>query len=120
MSTILVVDDEYDMTSTLRAILEGEGYKVETCGNGKEALACIERSQPDLVLMDMMMPILGGKEAIRQLRGLPGKDQLPVILMSAAPPDNGNDGPWQAFLHKPFSLNELLTTVHQLIGKPSA
>ena len=118
MKTILVVDDEYDMTSTLRAILEGEGYLVETCGNGKEALACIERSQPDLVLMDMMMPILGGREAIRQLRGLPGKGSLPVILMSAVPPD-GDGGLWQAFMHKPFSLNDLLSTVHQLVGKPA-
>ena len=58
MKSILVVDDEFDLTSTLRAILEGEGYHVETCADGREALERLREAKPDLMLMDVMLPLL--------------------------------------------------------------
>jgi CheY-like chemotaxis protein len=118
MKTVLLVDDEFDLTGTLRAILEGEGYRAETCSNGKEALECLRKSRPDLVLMDVMMPVLSGFEVLRSMRQTPELDGVPVILMSSAAPGvKQEEYGWQAFLRKPFSLPALLGTVEGLIGK---
>jgi CheY-like chemotaxis protein len=118
MKTILVAGDEFDLTGTLRSILEGEGYRTEVCANGQEALAQLESSKPDLLLMDVMMPFVSGIEVLRTMRHTPDLDRVPVILMSAEPPGvKREDYGWQAFLRKPFSLNALVRTVEGLIGK---
>ncbi len=118
MKTVLVVDDEFDLTDTLRAILEGEGYRAETCFNGREALERLESAKPDLILMDLMMPALSGLEVLRTLREMPGMSNVPVVLMSAvAPCVKQEDYRWQGFLRKPFSLSALIATVERLIGK---
>jgi CheY-like chemotaxis protein len=121
MKTVLVVDDEFDLNSTLRAILEGEGYRVETCTNGKEALERLRMTRSDLVLMDVMMPILSGFEVLAAMRKTPGLDTVPVVLMSSVPPGVKQENyRWQAFLRKPFSPPALVTTVERLIGKASS
>jgi CheY-like chemotaxis protein len=117
MKTILVVDDEFDMTGTIRAILEGEGYRVETCADGREAIARVKSARPDLIVMDVMMPIMNGFEALHEIRHTTGLDSVPVVLMSSV--DVGvkrEEYRWQAFLNKPFSLDLLIRTVEQLIG----
>jgi DNA-binding response OmpR family regulator len=118
MKTILVVDDEFDLSGTLRAILEGEGYRAETCSNGKEALERLRMAPPDLLLMDVMMPLLSGLEVLQTMRGIAGLDAVPVVLMSSVSPavKKGTQA-WQAFLRKPFSLQTLVATVEGLIGK---
>jgi CheY-like chemotaxis protein len=119
MKTVLVVDGEFDLTGTLRSILESEGYRTRVCANGKEALTSLEDSKPDLVLMDVMMPVLSGFEVLRSMRNVPALEGVPVILMSAVPPSvNHEDYRWQAFLRKPFTLDTLVKTVETLIGKP--
>jgi CheY-like chemotaxis protein len=121
MKTILVVEDEFDLSGTLRAILEGEGYRVETCANGREALERLKTTKADLVLMDVMMPILSGFEVLGTMRKTPGLDDVPFVLMSAIPPSVKAEGyRWQAFLRKPFTLPSLVTTVERLIGKAEA
>lgn len=119
MKTILVVDDEFDMTGTLKAILEGEGYRVETCPDGREALACLRASKPDLVLMDVMMPFMSGFEVLQAMRQTPGLDEVPVVLMSSVGLGvRREDYQWQSFLSKPFSLDTLIQTVGTLLGDP--
>ena len=121
MKTVLVVDDEFDLSATLRAILEGEGYKAETCSNGKEALERLTASRPDLVVMDVMMPIISGFEVLRAMRQTPGLNSVPVILMSCASPTvKQADYCWQAMLRKPFTLLALVAAVESLIGKAEA
>lgn len=121
MKTILVIDDEFDLTGTLRAILEWEGYRAETCADGKEALERLEGSKPDLVLMDVMMPSLGGLDVLRAMRQTPHLDGVPVVLMSSVPPGVKQEAHrCQGFLHKPFSLQTLVATVEKLIGKPES
>lgn len=121
MKTVLVVDDEFDLTSTLRAILEGEGYRVDTCDNGKAALERLKLSKPDLVLMDVMMPMLSGLEVLKLMRQTPGLQTIPVILMSSMPPSvKRADYQWQVFLRKPFSLSALLKAMEKLQGETAA
>jgi CheY-like chemotaxis protein len=120
VKTILVVEDEFDMASTLRAILEGEGYRVETCANGREAIERVEAGRPDLVLMDVMMPVLSGFEVLQAMRKSPELDAVPVVLMSSVPLGvKREDYRWQAFLRKPFSLDALTRAVESLIGASS-
>ncbi len=117
MKTILVADDEFDMTGLLRAILEGEGYRVTTCTNGRQAIERLTSSRPDLVLMDVMMPVMSGLEVLGRMRQTPGLGGVPVVLMSAvAMRVKREEHGWQAFLSKPFGLEELIALVERLIG----
>ena len=120
MKSVLVIDDEFDLVSTLRAILEGEGYRTESCTNGREALKKLaETEKPDLVLMDVMMPLASGFEVLQSIRDTPDLSKLPVVLMSSIPPGvKKEDCRWQAFLRKPFTLDVLMKTIHRLIGVP--
>ena len=116
MKTVLVVDDEFDLTSTVRAILEGEGYRVDVCANGREALDRLTAARPDLVLLDVMLPVVDGYGVLRAMRQTPALADVPVVLMNSFPPKGGGD--WQGFLRKPFSLGTLLDAVRQAIPVP--
>ncbi|ADO71278.1 response regulator [Stigmatella aurantiaca] len=118
MKTILVVDDEFDIAEAVKAILEEDGYQVYACGNGWEALKCLNDLKPDLAILDIMMPRLNGYETLRALRQRPAFAQLPVLLMSAIVPEvKSHEHSWSGFLKKPFSLGDLLKQVHQLVPK---
>ena len=114
MKTILVVDDEFDLSSTVRAILEGEGYRVDVCANGREALDRVRAARPDLVLLDVMMPVVDGYGVLDAMRREPGLKDVPVVLMNSYPPKRDGGG-WQGFLRKPFTLGTLLDTVRQAV-----
>ena len=84
--TILIVDDEHDILDALRTILEDEGYVVFTASDGVEALAMVEKGPaPDAILVDVMMPIMGGREVVEVLRRKPPTAAVPIILMSDSP-----------------------------------
>jgi CheY-like chemotaxis protein len=119
MKTVLVVEDEYDLLATLRAILEGEGYATQACLDGTEAIERVRSQRPDLLLMDMMLPRLGGGDVARIIQRDPELDSIPVVLMSVGPPGKERQRQHcRAFLRKPFSLSTLLETVEGLIGGP--
>ena len=119
MSQILVVDDEPAIADFVRSFLEDEGYAVSIGRNGAEALRQIETQRPDLVLMDVMMPGLDGREVVRRLHEHPVHSAIPVILMSAASQwDQTVDGPIQ-FLRKPFDLDRLLGMINATLRQRS-
>jgi DNA-binding response OmpR family regulator len=118
MKTVLIVDDELDIVEAVKAILEEERYKVLTCGNGREALKCLEESKPDLAIVDIMMPVMNGYETIKAIRQRTDFAKLPILIMSAITPSvKAKEYTWAGFLKKPFSLNELLKQVHTLAPK---
>ncbi|WP_225413020.1 response regulator [Stigmatella hybrida] len=118
MKTILVVDDEFDIVEAVKAILEEDGYRVHACGNGSEALRCLNEVKPDLAILDIMMPRLNGYETLKAIRKQPAFERLPVLLMSAIVPEVPAGGyAWDGFLKKPFSLYDLLEQVHRLAPK---
>jgi CheY-like chemotaxis protein len=120
MKTILVVDDEFAMVEALSALLEDEGYHVVTAADGEEALSFLrEGARPDLVLLDVMMPRLDGRDVLRRMQEDPALNGIPVILMSAAahPLELARLGS-AVFLHKPFDIYVLFRTVAALLQSP--
>ncbi len=115
MQTILVVDDELSILEFLKDALEGEGYHVETANNGVEGLACVDKAPVDVVLCDVMMPIMDGREMCRILQKDPRYELLPIILMSAVV-TLGSDYICRttAFIKKPFDLSYLIETIDDL------
>ena len=111
---ILVADDELDVRSLILALLEDEGYRVVVAANGRAAIEAVERRQPDLILMDIMMPLMDGREAVRRLRARPESATIPIVLMSAVTADALQPGV-QAFVAKPFDLDHLLWTIDHLL-----
>ncbi len=117
--TILVVDDEPTIRELLHAVLTDEGFEVLLATNGEQALAAIQAERPDLVLMDIMMPVLDGREAARQIATLPGEVRPRVVMMSAAISMSQNEPHVSMFLSKPFDLDTLIDAVETLLSRSS-
>ncbi len=115
---ILIVDDDYEIIDSIRYALEGEGYVVVIARDGNQALALAERENPDLMILDMMMPKRSGflvLEKLRRVRETP----LPVIMIT------GNEGSRHKayaellgvsdYIRKPFAMDRLLQAVEKLL-----
>ena len=116
MKKILVVDDEFDILTTWRLVLEMEGYEVSTASNGRTALDAARSNPPALVITDWMMPHMDGVELIRKLAASDGLGEVPVILMSAAANAPALEPPHAQFRRKPFSIDDLIGAVRSIIG----
>jgi two-component system chemotaxis response regulator CheY len=115
-ATILVVDDEEAIRGLLVAVLEDEGYAVVAARDGRAALEAIAAAAPDLVVTDLMMPELDGRELIRRLRTRPEWAAIPVVLLSAAPPEGFSTVSSAAAVAKPFDLDALLGVIAAALG----
>jgi two-component system response regulator VicR len=119
MKTILIVDDEFAIVETLTDLLDEEGYSVMSAGNGRVALELLDRRAPDLMLVDIMMPVLDGRELVTRMQSRPEWAAVPVVFMSAVPQSiafarGGKPPPFYAFLRKPFDLHALLAILKKL------
>jgi CheY-like chemotaxis protein len=120
MKTILIVDDEHDIVLALELFLLEEGYEVRIAHNGREALERLAEGRPDLVLMDVMMPIMSGTETIRHMKEDDEYSKIPIVLMSAVWPHfEKADCPWNAFLRKPFEIDLVLLTLKEVLHSVS-
>jgi DNA-binding response OmpR family regulator len=121
MSTpkLLLVDDEADLLAELKPLMERSGYTVATASDGEQALAAILKFQPDLIILDVMMPRLNGREVLRRLRQ--NNDWTPVILLTqvgtpaerALSLQEGADD----YLNKPFDPFELIARVQAVLRR---
>lgn len=89
MTKVLVVDDEVDIVNLLVDDLSEDGFEVISADNGATALEQVYREQPDIILLDLMMPVLTGYEVLRELRSDPTTQNLPVIVLTAMSPTEG-------------------------------
>jgi CheY-like chemotaxis protein len=117
MSRILIVDDEHDIIETLQLILEMEGYAVDTASTGQEAIEKISAIVPDVVLSDVMMPIMNGLELLKRLKAHPEHRAIPVIISSAGSLDAEALRGSEAFLKKPVDLDVLLRTIARVLRR---
>jgi CheY-like chemotaxis protein len=120
-STILVVDDEADLRNMLTHLLKQAGFQVVTAENGQEAVEAVEKEIPALILMDLMMPIMNGIEATKQIRRYAG-EQLPIVAITAydlrrlvLPEEELRM--WQAVLKKPIPIDMLRSVVADLLNE---
>ena len=118
MKTILIVDDEFGIVDALRDLLQEEGFRVVIAFDGQQGMQRVLEEAPDLVLLDMMLPLLDGREMLRQMRAHPATGHTPVVMMSAARRSAVFEEPDAhcEFLRKPFDLNQLLSVVTRMIG----
>lgn len=116
---ILVVDDNADMRSYLRRLIEPY-YTVSSAMNGGEALEAIQKCRPHLVVSDVMMPVMNGKELVQMVRRNPDTERLPFILLSARAGDearvDGLEAGADDYMVKPFSGRELITKIRSQIN----
>jgi CheY-like chemotaxis protein len=116
MKTILVVEDERVIAEVLSAILQDEGFHVMLADNGKVGLERMAEERPDVVLCDIMMPIIDGRDMVRAMASNPDYRSIPVIMMSAATlPTANRDYSYSAFLRKPFEIDDLISTVRNVL-----
>jgi DNA-binding response OmpR family regulator len=117
--TILIMDDDAEIVSALRTILETKNYRVLTAMDGNTGLALAEREQPDLVVVDMMMPKKSGFLVLEKLRSRPG-GLIPTIMIT------GNEGSRHRayaemlgvrdYIRKPFAMEKLVRSVEKVMG----
>ncbi|HNW48727.1 MAG: hybrid sensor histidine kinase/response regulator [Bacteroidales bacterium] len=122
--TVLIVDDVDANVLLLKLLLTKAGYKTLTAYNGKDALEIIKKSSPDLVLLDIMMPVMDGHEVAAQLREMPERRDMPIIFLSAlnSPDDIVKGFKFGAadYVSKPFNKDELLIRVNHQLSLVSA
>lgn len=116
MKKILVVDDEFDLLTTWRLVLQMEGYEVGTASNGLLALESVRAAPPDLIITDWMMPKMDGLALCRALAADDALAQIPVVLSSAAARTPEIEHPKLEFHRKPLSIDSLVAIVKRLIG----
>ena len=115
---ILAVDDERHIVRLVQVNLERAGYQVVTAFDGREALEKVESEQPDLVVLDVMMPYMDGFEVLQTLRKNQSTRDLPVIMLTAKAQDADVFRGWQSgvdcYLTKPFNPMELISFVKRI------
>lgn len=118
--TILVADDDMDIQSLVVLRLERSGYRVIRASDGEEALSLALSEQPDLAVLDIMMPKLDGCEVTRSLRAHPDTANMPVILLTARVQETdvarGLEAGATDYVRKPFSPQELGARVASILG----
>jgi DNA-binding response OmpR family regulator len=118
---ILVVDDDVNVRDVVRRYLEHAGYQVELAGNGEQALGIAEMAEPDLVVLDLMLPGIGGLEVCRLLRQ---RGQIPVVMLTARGEEDDRITGLQLgaddYIAKPFSPRELVLRVASVLRRTHA
>jgi two-component system, OmpR family, alkaline phosphatase synthesis response regulator PhoP len=116
---ILVADDEPNIVTALEFLLQRNGYEVQVARNGEEALQLIESGRPDLVLLDVMMPLRSGYEVCKRIRERADWGHIKIVMLSAKGRDaevaKGLAVGADVYVTKPFSTRELVDKIKALL-----
>ncbi len=119
--TVLVVEDEEALSTLLRYNLEKEGYNVVTTADGEEAAMLVRESEPDLILLDWMLPGLSGIELCRRFRSRAETRNLPIVMITARGEEadriRGLDTGADDYITKPFSTTELMARIRAVLRR---
>ena len=116
MKRVLVVEDDGEIRRLLADLIAHEGYVVDQARQGNEALATMARHRPDVIILDLMMPVMDGWSFVETLRNRTHWSQTPIVVISAVPriEVEGKRLGVSAWLPKPFDLDELVGHVRRL------
>ena len=118
---VLIVEDEENISLALRYLFRGEGYDVMVARDGEEALAMVEETPPDLMLLDVMMPKRDGYDVCQTIRGNPAWQAIKIIMLSAKGRDieveKGMALGADDYMTKPFSTRDLAAKVRAMLGE---
>lgn len=118
---VVVADDDADILRLIERRLSRRGYDVVTASNGAEALAAVAAGAPQAVVIDWLMPSMSGSQVCEALKSDPGTASIPIILLTAKAADadlaEGLASGADAYLTKPFEINELDALVRSVIGE---
>src|SRR6266700_966700 len=117
MPTVLVVDDEPSVCSLLQAVLEDADYGVKVARDGREALSQAASEHPDVVLSDILMPVLDGHELYAAMQADPRMRDIPIVLMSTARPIARAGEHPAAVIPKPFDIDDVVATLDRVVAK---
>lgn len=114
-NSVLIVEDDPDILSSLAEVIRDEGYEVQTAANGYQALATMAMNQPDLIFLDLMMPVMDGWKFMEEMRHRFPTLDIPVVLVSAIHglTEEARRLGVQYFLEKPFELEEVARLAHE-------
>ena len=119
--TIMVVDDNPDIVTIVKTILEGKGYGVQSAYSGQEVFNLLGEKKPDLIVLDIMMPQMDGLEVLTRLKGDTATATIPVILLTAKVQYEDVLGGYKMgadyYITKPFTSTQLLNGINLLLGE---
>jgi DNA-binding response OmpR family regulator len=119
--TVLIVEDEQNISIALRYLMKGQGYDVVVAHDGEEALTMVEKAQPDLMLLDVMMPKRDGYDVCQTIRANPAWQSIKIIMLSAKGRDieveKGLALGADDYMTKPFSTRDLAAKVQAMLGE---
>ncbi|HJU15059.1 MAG TPA: response regulator [Stellaceae bacterium] len=120
MALILVVEDEYSIAEVLEAVLADAGHEVVTAMNGRQGLERLRDRRPALILLDFMMPIMGGPAMLEAMKADPVHRDVPVVVMSSLPESavaKAAKSQYAAFLRKPFKIKAVVELVNAVLDQ---
>ena len=116
---ILVVDDDKALRETIGAALRKAGLSVRVANDGKQCLEAVAAEQPDVIVLDVAMPVMDGFKTLRELRSNPKTNLLPVVMLTGNPGDPGELAGWMGeidrYLAKPCDIARLVSVVKELL-----
>jgi len=116
---ILVVEDQEDNRQILRDLLASADYEMDEAENGEEALAAVAKQRPDLILMDIQLPIMDGYEATRRIKADPASQSIPIIAVTSyalsGDEARAREAGCDDFVPKPYSPRQLLAKVREYL-----
>lgn len=120
--SVLIIDDDQQVRAMYRMVLERHGYVVDEASNGAEALGMLHNQTPDLILLDILMPMLGGEAVLRRIRQMPSLDNTRVVVLTAYPryQETTRLDQVDRFLVKPILPRELARAIADVLGNNGA
>ncbi len=119
-STIMIVDDDHELVTIVRVILEQKGFNVRCAYNGPQLFADLDEHKPDLIILDIMMPEMDGLEVLTRLKGNPDTVSIPVIMLTALDRYEDRLRGYKLgadhYISKPFTKAQLMAGINRLLS----